>query len=42
VAKSTQAAPVVTLDVSKMPTGVYTVHVVTEDGVYSRKIVKMD
>lgn len=41
VAKSTSASTTVTLDVSQISAGVYIINVATENGLYSRKIVKV-
>lgn len=41
VASANKATTKVTLDVSKMPTGIYIIKVVTEKGVFSRKILKV-
>lgn len=42
VAKSSHAAPKITMDFSKVPTGIYIVNVVTEDGTIRRKIQKIE
>ena len=42
VAKSSHAATKVTLDFSKVPTGIYIVNVTTEDGIIRRKIQKVE
>lgn len=41
VAASTRAATKITLDVSRIPTGVYIIHVATDKGSFSRKVVKV-
>lgn len=41
VASSTKAATKVTIDVSKIPTGIYIINVTTESGIFSRKILKI-
>lgn len=41
IAKSTNAATTVTLDVSQISAGIYIINVATENGLYSRKIVKV-
>lgn len=40
VAESSHFAKKIIIDISKMPIGVYVINIITEDGVYSRKIQK--
>ena len=42
VASSTKVATKVTLDVSKIPTGIYVINVTTDNGTFSRKILKVE
>lgn len=42
VASSSKVSKEVALDVSMIPTGVYIIHIVTEDGAYSRKVMKIE
>lgn len=41
VASSAKSATKVTIDVSKIPTGIYIINVTTENGIFSRKIQKV-
>jgi hypothetical protein len=41
VASANKASKTVTLDVSAIATGIYIVNIQTEDGTYSRKILKL-
>ena len=42
IVSSNKVAPTVTIDVSTVPSGIYIVNVTTIDGLYSRKILKVD
>ena len=42
VASSTKPSTIITLDVSTIPTGIYIINIVTENGIYSRKILKVE
>lgn len=41
VARSSDVATMITIDVSNVPAGIYIINVTTEDGIYSRKLRKL-
>lgn len=41
VARNSKASTMITVDVSNIPTGIYVINVVTENGIFSRKIQKV-
>ena len=42
IASASEPSTKVTLDVSRIPTGIYIINVITVDGTFSRKILKVD